>query len=133
MMIAPLCVDMEATSTEDRVQWLTEQYDLSTKNAQALILSELGYSHSGIAFALDVSKGTARKYVSNLEEQIGEGVTEALPKDVRYPTFPDGTPKGEVRYSPDKIDYPTCEGEPLGIREIPKDLLTSDHNIEVEQ
>lgn len=121
---------MEATNPTERVQWLTEQYDLSTKNAQALILSELGYSHSGIASALDVSKGTARKYLKNLERQIGEGVTQALPKDVRYPTFPGDTPKSEVRYSGDEVNLspefserqrPLAKGAPIS--EIDKSLI----------
>lgn len=92
------------TSTNERIDWLTDNYDLSRRNALALILSEMGYSHSGIASKLDVTTSTARKYLSNLEEQIGEGVTETLPKDVRYPTFPGDTPKSEIDYSHDKIE-----------------------------
>jgi hypothetical protein len=92
------------TSTSERVEWLTEQYDLSRKNAQALILAELGFSHSGIASSLDVANSTARKYLKNLEDEIGEYVTQSLPKPVRYPTFPGDAPKSEVEYSGEQVD-----------------------------
>lgn len=122
---------MEATSTEERVEWLTENYDLSTNNAKALILSELGYSHSGISSKLDVNKSTARSYLRNLEEQIGQGVTEALPKQTRYPTYPGDTPKGEVEYSGNSDMSPEFQERhhPLSgnnIKGIPKELITLD-------
>jgi len=96
---------MEEVSTkEERVEYLTETYDLSRKNALALYLAEMGYSHSGIAQALDVTRGTARSYLARLEDRIGEGVTETVPKSVRYPTYPGDVPKDDVEYSADYVD-----------------------------
>lgn len=95
----------EVTSVSERVAWLSTTYDLSENNAKALILSECGYSHSGIANALGVTSGTAKKYLRRLEERIGSDVTESLPKSRRYPTFPGDTPKSEVEYTGDYVDY----------------------------
>lgn len=94
------------SSKEERVAFLTETYDLSRKNALALYLAEMGYSHSGIAQALNVTKGTAKKYLRRLENRVGEGVTESLPKSVRYPTYPGDVPKSEIRYSGNHVDIP---------------------------
>jgi len=96
---------MEEVSTcRERIDFLTENYDLSERNAKALILAELGFSHSGIASKLGVTKSTARKYLRQLEDEIGEYVTQSLPKPVKYATFPDSTPKDEVRYAADKVE-----------------------------
>ena len=94
----------EITTTEERVEWLAKTYDLSENNAKALILAELGYSHSGIASTLGVTSGTAKKYLRRLESRIGEGVTEALPKSGRYPTFP-GDDTSEDEYTGDYVEY----------------------------
>lgn len=137
--VALIGVGMEATNPTERVRWLTQQYDLSTKNAKALILTELGFSSSGIASRLDVTESTARKYLANLEDEIGEYVTQSLPKPVRYPTYPGDTPKSEVEHTTDHIDLSPEFSErqrPLAgpsIDEIPKELITLNHNVEVEQ
>ena len=102
------------STTEDRIDYLTTHYDLSTRNAKALIVAEMGYSHSAIARVLDVTEGTAKKYLRRLEDRIGEGVTESLPKSGRFKTFPqDGEPKGEPRYSCDYIPQKVNKGESL--------------------
>lgn len=104
----------EISTTQERIDFLTETYDLSTRNAKALILAELGFSHSGIASELGVTSGTAKKYLRRLEDRIGEGVTESLPKSRRFKTFPqDGEPKGEPRYSGDYITHTLNRGESL--------------------
>lgn len=141
MVSGVVTIDMEGISTtQERIDFLTEKYSLSEKNAQALILAELGFSHSGIASKLDVTDSTARKYLRTLESEIGEYVTQSLPKPVRYPTFPGDTPKSEVEYAGDYINYspefsprerPLNKGVPLS--EIPKELIASVANIEVEQ
>jgi hypothetical protein len=81
----------ETTTKEERVEFLQENYELTRKNALALYLAEFGYSSSGIAKHLDVTQGTAKKYLKRLENRIGEGVTETLPKSRRHATFPDDT------------------------------------------
>jgi|APHM01.1.fsa_nt_gi hypothetical protein len=81
----------EIPSKEERVEFLQENYDLTRKNALALYLAEFGYSTSGIAHHLDVTQGTAKKYLRRLENRIGEGVTETLPKSRRHATFPNDT------------------------------------------
>jgi len=132
---------MEEVSTcRERIDFLTTNYDLSENNAKALILTELGFSHSGIASKLDVTSGTAKKYLRKLESEIGEYVTQAIPKPVRYPTFPGDTPTSEVDYAGDFIDYapefserkkPLNKG--IALEDIPAELITLDLNIEVDQ
>jgi hypothetical protein len=122
---------MEGVSTcRERVDFLTENYDLSERNAKALFLAELGFSHSGIASKLGVTDSTARKYLRNLESEIGEYVTQTLPKPVRYPTFP-GDSVEDPEYAGDFIDYDADfrdRERPLNrgadIEEIPKELIT---------
>lgn len=125
---------MEEVSTcRERIDFLTANYDLSERNAKALILTELGFSHSGIASKLDVTDSTARKYLRQLEDEIGEYVTQSLPKPVRYATFP-GDEVSEPEYAGDYIDYdpefserelPLNKGVPLS--EIPDELITITH------
>jgi len=109
---------MEEVSTiEERVTFLQDEYDLSKRNAQALILAELGYSASGISGELDVTEGTARKYLSRLEERIGEGVTETLPKGHRYNTFPDDdVTSGEPKVYSDVFEPSMRRVWPLEVR-----------------
>jgi predicted transcriptional regulator len=124
-------IDMkETTHPRERIAWLTENYDLSKKNAEALILAELGFSHSGIASKLGVTDSTARKYLRKLESEIGEYVTQTLPKPVRYPTFPSDNPD-EPKYAGDEINYDPEFSErekPLNkgasIQEIDDELIT---------
>jgi predicted transcriptional regulator len=120
---------MEEVSTiEERVTFLQDEYDLSKRNAQALILAELGYSASGISGELDVTEGTARKYLSRLEERIGEGVTETLPKGHRYNTFPDDdVTSGEPKVYSDVFEpVPVNKGGPLS--EVPKEQMSAPEN-----
>ncbi len=95
---------MNVSTNQERVDFLTEQYDLNENAAKALILTEMGYSASGIASVLGVTTGTARKYLDRLEDEIGEYVTLSLPKPVRYPTFPGDDVTDEKPYSSDVID-----------------------------
>lgn len=120
----------EVSTTKERIDFLTENYDLSERNAKALILTELGFSHSGIASKLGVTDSTAKKYLNELENQIGEYVTQTLPKPVRYATFPDDN-VSEPEYTGDYIEYELqfkeCE-KPLNkgasLEEIPNALIT---------
>lgn len=120
----------EVSTTRERIDFLTANYDLTQKNALALILTELGFSHSGIASKLDVTESTARKYLRQLEDEIGEYVTQSFPKPVRYPTFPGDTVE-EPEYAGDYVEYepefqdqekPVNKGESL--EEIPDHLIT---------
>lgn len=96
---------MEEVSTcRERIDFLTANYDLSENNAKALILTELGFSHSGIASKLGVTDSTAKKYLNQLESEIGEYVTQTLPKPVRYATFP-GDDVSEPEYTGDYVEY----------------------------
>lgn len=116
----------EVTHPRARIEWLTENYDLTERNAEALILAELGFSHSGIASKLGVTQGTARKYLKNLENEIGEYVTQTFPKPVRYATFPGDTPKDEVRYSGGDVSEENADLEPnrgVALGEIDEAIL----------
>ena len=122
---------MEELSTcRERIDFLTENYDLSKRNAEALILTELGFSHSGIASKLGVTDSTAKKYLNQLESEIGEYVTQTLPKPVRYATFP-GDNVTEPEYAGDYVEYepefkerekPLNRGVPIS--EIDPELIT---------
>jgi len=122
---------MEELSTcRERIDFLTEKYDLSKRNAEALILTELGFSHSGIASKLGVTNSTAKKYLNQLESEIGEYVTQTLPKPVRYATFP-GDNVTEPEYAGDYVEYepefkerekPLNRGVPIS--EIDPELIT---------
>ena len=119
----------EISDTQERVEWLTDNYNLSERNAKALLLAELGYSHSGIANALDVTESTAKKYLRKLEKEIGEGVTATVSDSKpRYATFPGDTPKSEVRYSGDYVEVKLGRDLPVNkgcdLSEIPNDLIT---------
>jgi len=104
----------EVSSATERVEWLTDNYDISVNCAKALLLAEIGFSHNGIAKKLGVTEGTARGYVRTLERTIGEGVTETLPKTVRHPTFPGDTPKDDVKSTKDVFGEKTFNrGIPL--------------------
>ena len=128
---SPHNIDMEEVSTcRERIDFLTENYDLSKRNAEALILTELGFSHSGIASKLGVTDSTAKKYLNQLESEIGEYVTQTLPKPVRYATFP-GDDVSEPEYTGDYVEYepefsqrklPLNKG--VALEDIPKELIT---------
>jgi len=129
---------LETTHPKDRIDWLTENYDLSRRNAEALILAELGYSHSGIANKIGVTQSTAKKYLSKLESEIGEHVTETLPKSVKYPTFPDSTPKSDVEYSGNYINISDEQdnrdlspNKGVELSEISPELMSLNIDIEV--
>jgi|APHM01.1.fsa_nt_gi hypothetical protein len=125
---------METTTPQERIDFLTENYEQVNENcAKALILTEIGFSSSGIATKLGVTDSTAKKYLNRLEDDIGEYVTQALPKPVRYPTYPGDTPKDEVRYSPDTVELspefkdrerPINRG--CDIEDIPTELISID-------
>lgn len=95
---------MDVTDVQARIEWLCETYDLSEKEAKALLVSECGYSSSGVAGVLGVTEATARRYLAKLERVIGQGVTESVPKSVRYPTYPGDVPKHDVEYSDDYVE-----------------------------
>ena len=63
-----------------RYRFLTNQRDIYWRRAAALILSENGYSHSGIAGLLDVTKSTASGYLDDLEDTFGKDAIEAHPQ-----------------------------------------------------
>lgn len=113
------------STTKERVTFLQDEYDLSKRNAQALILAELGYSASGISGELDVTEGTAKKYLSRLEKRVGQGVTETLPKGHRYNTFPDdNVTSGEPKVYSDVFEpLPVNKGGPLS--DVPSEQMSA--------
>jgi|APHM01.1.fsa_nt_gi hypothetical protein len=103
----------EVSTVDERITHLKETFDLTENCARALILAECGHSSSGIAQSLDVTSSTARKYLSELEEKIGTGVTETLPKSERFATFPGEEPPEEPEYSGDYVALTLNRGPPL--------------------
>jgi|APHM01.1.fsa_nt_gi hypothetical protein len=96
---------MKPTTFEERIEFLTENYEqIHTNCAKALILSELGFSSNGIAKKLGVTTGTAKKYLRQLENSIGKGVTETMPKQGSYATYPGDEPNNEPIRSDEVID-----------------------------
>jgi len=123
---------VEITTNKERIMFLTENYDLTKNAAKALILTEMGITHSGIASLLSVNKSTAKRYLNDLESEIGPHVTETVPKSVKYPTFPDSIPKSDISYSGDVVeltpqfddrDVPHNKG--IKLSEIDSDLMTA--------
>ena len=113
---------VEITTTEERIDFLTSEYDLTTNAAKALILSEMGYSSSGVAGLLGVNESTAKKYFSQLESEIGEYVTESVPKSQRYNTFPSNKRSVEVtNQNLDRI-FPLNKG--VALKDIPAKCMT---------
>ncbi len=64
---------MEETPTLDdyRTGYISERHGVSDNAAKALQLQELGFSHSGIASVLDVTEGTARGYLKEIDDALG--------------------------------------------------------------
>lgn len=79
---------VEIASNMERVEFVSDEYNVSTNCAKALLLTEMGITHSGIASLLSVNNSTAQGYLNELENKIGKGVTETVPKSRRYNTFP---------------------------------------------
>jgi hypothetical protein len=52
-----------------RSQYITQEYGVRERLARAKAWSELGYSSSGIGKRLDVTEGTARSYLDEIEER----------------------------------------------------------------
>lgn len=68
-----------------RFDHLVDTVGVFYRRAGALILTEHGYSHSGIAKQLDVTDSTAKGYLDDLEDELGEWVTQCKPKHIEYP------------------------------------------------
>lgn len=74
----------------ERFDHLVDTLDVYHRRAGALILTEHGYSHSGIAQQLGVADTTAKNYLEDLEEKLGELVTQSKPKHSKNPElYPD--------------------------------------------
>lgn len=52
-----------------RSQYIAQEYGVRERLARAVSWSELGYSSSGIGGRLDVTEGTARGYLDEIEER----------------------------------------------------------------
>lgn len=62
-----------------RTSFLTRRYALSESQAEALALSELGYSSSGISEMMDTTRSTAKKYLREIEAEVGEDALALSP------------------------------------------------------
>jgi len=116
---------VETTSKEERINFLTSEYDLTTNAAKTLILTEMGYTSSKIARLLDVNESTAEKYFTELESEIGQHVTETVPKSQRYNTFPSDERSVEVIGQDLDQIFPVNKGVAL------EDISTKNISIEV--
>jgi len=126
-------MSLEMPTKEERTEFLQENYNLTRKNALALYLAEFGYSSSGIAKHLDVTLGTARKYLDRLESRIGEGVTETLPKSHRFATFPGDTVHDSEPMIMSDVIEPTPINKGVDMSEIPEECMSRpDMDFEIE-
>jgi DNA-directed RNA polymerase specialized sigma24 family protein len=57
---------------EKRASFLRREYDLDDKLARALGWRELGFSSSGIGDMMDITEGTAEKYLDSLRREVGD-------------------------------------------------------------
>jgi DNA-directed RNA polymerase specialized sigma24 family protein len=67
---------------ERRASFLRREYGLEDNLARALGWRELGFSTSGVADMMDISEGTARKYLDELREKIGEENVDRVARPV---------------------------------------------------
>jgi hypothetical protein len=57
---------------EKRASFLRREYDLDDKLARTLGWRELGFSSSGVGDMMNVTEGTAEKYLENLRREVGD-------------------------------------------------------------
>lgn len=57
---------------EKRASFLGREYGLDDKLARALGWRELGFSSSGIGDMMDITEGTAEKYLDSLRREVGD-------------------------------------------------------------
>lgn len=69
----------------DRFNHLVDEVGVFYRRAGALVLTEHGYSHTGIAKQLEVTDSTAKGYLDDLDDELGELVTQSKPKPKKYP------------------------------------------------
>lgn len=80
----------------ERFDHLVDEVGVFYRRAGALILTEHGYSHSGIAKQLDVTNSTAKGYLDDLDEELGELVTQSKPKPKKYPELYPSEPEPQA-------------------------------------
>jgi hypothetical protein len=62
---------------ERRASFLRREYDLDDTVARALGWRELGFSSSGVADMMEVTEGTAEKYLDALRREVGDDYVDA--------------------------------------------------------
>jgi hypothetical protein len=67
---------------ERRASFLRREYGLDDNLARALGWRELGFSTSGVADMMDISEGTARKYLDEVREEVGEENVDRVARPV---------------------------------------------------
>lgn len=64
-----------------RATFVKKELGVRQRLAEAFALRELGYSHSGLATVLDVTEGTAKKYVRELDEVTEKDMYNLTPPE----------------------------------------------------
>lgn len=65
---------------ERRADWIAANYDLREKHARTIAYSEAGgWTHAGLAKKLDVAESTAKSYMDDVREELGDGAFTSDP------------------------------------------------------
>lgn len=75
----PLVQRDRARHIDRRTSFLARQYNLSESQSEALAWNELGYSASGISEMMDTTSSTAKKYLRQIETEVGTAALAASP------------------------------------------------------
>lgn len=80
---------MKEALDKARVAYISKVWDVNKNCARAYILSEMGYSNSGIANLLDMTSGTIDRYQDTMESKLGKSAWFPIsPSKPKYDTFP---------------------------------------------
>lgn len=99
----------------ERARYLDRTTDLDRRKCVVLAYSELGYSESGIAKAVDSTPGTVSSYLDEIEERYGREAVLAKPADERGELVPvEDQPVRRPADEPEAGRQVVVEGEATG-------------------
>jgi hypothetical protein len=106
-------LDREAV---ERARFIARTTGLEDRHARAVALAEQGYSDHGIADVLDVTPGTATKWLDDVADRFGTEAVHPTPADERGALTPDHTddPPGVAVVDATRRVVVEAEAEPAG-------------------
>lgn len=108
-----------------RSQYIVQEYGVRERLARAMSWSELGYSSPGIAKQLEVTEGTVRGYLDEIEERYGREAVYPKPADERGELVPvEDQPVRRPADEPEAGRQVVVEGEASGPHTIERYFRT---------